>query len=315
MKIVIMGGSGFIGSALCAALIERNDYVIVPTRKVKAQSLTQLEFALWDGKNAEQLSELLKNTDAVINLIGHNIAEARWSDIEKERILNSRLNATNALMEALEKLSSSERPKILIQGSAVGFYGAFDDYEKTAFSTEDTPPPKGLERGFLAHVASEWEKASEKAESLGVKRVVVRTSTVLDYTGGALPRLLLAFKLFLGGALGSGKQPFAWIHKADEVGAILYLLDHKLEGTFNLCGQEPVTMHTFAKTLGEVMGRPSFFNVPAFILKMAFGQMAEEILLSGQKVKPDKLVEAGYQLKYPRLKDALHEIIQREKED
>lgn len=325
MKIVIMGGSGFIGSALSAALLLRGDTIIVPTRSVKTRSFQALQFPLWDGVSSDTLASALQGADAVINLVGENIAAKRWNALQKERILQSRLRATSALINALKLLPAGQRPRTLVQGSAVGYYGAFTGkIEESCCLEQVVPAPdtkgaqgtwatRGTQAGFLAHVASEWEKASLEAESLGLRRVVARTATVLDYRGGALPKLMLPFRLFVGGVMGSGKQYFSWIHLADEVGAIMHLLDSDLSGPFNLAAPEPVTMKTLAETLGRTMKRPAFFNVPGFILKLALGQMGEELILAGQRAIPGRLLESGYQFKFPTLNAALADIFSRAK--
>ena len=313
MKIVIMGGSGFIGSALSAALMLRGDTVIVPTRRMKQQSSQILQFVIWDGTSSATLASVLQGADAIVNLVGENIAASPWSPVQKERILQSRLWATTSLVGALKLLPTEQRPRTLIQGSAVGYYGAFKGELEESCCQEQTVQSPEAQSSFLANVAAAWEKASLEAESLGLRRVVIRTATVLDYRGGALPKLMLPFRLFAGGVLGSGKQYFSWIHIADEVGAILHLLDSDLAGPFNLAAPEPVQMKILAQTLGQVMKRPAKFNVPGFILKMILGQMGEELILAGQRATPKRLLESGYQFKFPTLNAALTEIIGREK--
>lgn len=312
MKIVIMGGSGFIGSALSAALMLRGDSVIVPTRRMKQRSSRILQFVIWDGVSSEILAPALQGADAVVNLAGESIAASRWSPIQKERILQSRVRATASLISALKSLSMEQRPRTLIQGSAVGYYGAFKGEVEEDCCLEQTVQSQEAQSGFLAQVAAEWENASLEAESLGVRRVIIRTAAVLDCRDGVLPKLMLPFRLFVGGALGSGKQYFSWIHIADEVGAILHLLDSDLAGPFNLAAPEPAQMKTLAQTLGQVMKRPARINVPGFIVKMALGRMGEELILSGQRATPKRLLESGYQFKFPTLQAALTEIIDRE---
>lgn len=333
MKIVIMGGSGFVGSALSAALILRGDTVVVPTRQVRHKSSQILQFVPWDGTSSDILASALQGADAVINLVGENIAARRWNAVQKERILQSRIRATTALIDALKLLPGESRPRTLIQGSAVGYYGAMKGEVEESCCLEhvdrlsknsaenllENPAGNfaesqaGTQAGFLAQVAAEWEKSSLEAESLGLRRVLIRTATVLDYRGGALPKLMLPFRLFVGGTMGSGKQYFSWVHIADEVGAILHLLDSDLSGPFNLAAPEPVQMKVLAQTLGQVMKKPAAFKVPGFILKIALGQMGEELILAGQRATPKRLLESGYQFKFPTLKAALTEIIDREK--
>jgi uncharacterized protein (TIGR01777 family) len=203
-------------------------------------------------------------------------------------------------MDALQKASA--RPKILIQASAVGYYGLRADEE-----LDETSPPG---EGFLAALARDWEDSTFGAASLGVRRVVVRSGLVLDRDGGVLPRFLRQFRLFAGGPLGNGKQWLSWIHRRDEIAGIRFLLEREdLAGVFNLTAPGPLTMKGFAQTLGRVMRRPAWFPVPEFLLRLLFGQMAEETLLAGQKVLPRALLKAGFRFSYPDLELALREIL------
>ena len=237
MRVIILGGSGFIGRALTQALISRGDEVVVPTRHVPAATpSTGPEYQLWDGQDHSSLSQLLNGADAVINLLGENIAANRWSSVQKERIISSRLLAGQALVIALQM--PIVKPKVLIQASAIGYYGFWPENASAPDCTEDSPAGSG----FLATTTIQWERSTQQAEHLGLRRCIIRTAPVLGLGGGMLAKLLPVFQLGLGGPVGTGRQPFAWIHLDDEVAAILFLLDHEeLSGPFNLVAPEHST--------------------------------------------------------------------------
>jgi len=301
--VIISGATGFIGRPLVLHLAEAGYEVAVLTRhpqKASALFGNGVKAAGWDGRTSEGWLELATRALGIINLAGESIGAGRWTDKKKLEIIRSRIEAGRAVMDALEKASA--RPKILIQASAVGYYGPRADEELEEMS------PAG--QGFLAAMTRDWEDSTAGATSLGVRRVVVRSGLVLDRDGGVLPRFLRQFRLFAGGPLGSGKQWLSWIHRRDEVAAIRFLLEREdLAGVFNLTAPGPLTMKGFARTLGWVMKRPAWFPVPAFLLRLLFGQMAEETLLAGQKVLPRALLKAGFRFSYPDLKNALLEIL------
>lgn len=301
--VIISGATGFIGRPLVLHLAEAGYEVAVLTRhpqKASALFGHGVKAAGWDGRTSEGWLELAKRALGIINLAGESIAAGRWTDKKKLEIIRSRIEAGRAVMDALEKASA--RPKILIQASAVGYNGPRADEELEEMSSAG--------QGFLAAMTRDWEDSTAGATSLGVRRVVVRSGLVLDRDGGVLPRFLRQFRLFAGGPLGSGKQWLSWIHRRDEIAAIRLLLEREdLAGVFNLTAPAPLTMKGFARTLGRVMKRPAWFPVPAFLLRLLFGQMAEETLLAGQKVLPRALLKAGFRFSYPSLENALLQIL------
>lgn len=301
MRIVLLGGSGFIGRALTRALISQGDEVVVPTRHVPdTASSASPEYRSWDGQDPSGLSQLLDGADAVVNLLGENIAARRWNSEQRERIVSSRLLAGQALIIALQM--PIVKPKVLIQASAIGYYGFWPENASAPDCTEDSPAGSG----FLANTTIQWERSTQQAEHLGLRRCVIRTAPVLGFGGGMLAKLLPVFRLGLGGPVGTGRQPFAWIHLDDEVAAILFLLDHEdLSGPFNLVAPEHGTMADFAHTLGRALKRPAWLPVPSALLRLGFGEMADELLLAGQKASPVRLLEHGFAFRHPTLESAL----------
>ncbi|HCS48230.1 MAG: TIGR01777 family protein [Candidatus Aminicenantes bacterium RBG_19FT_COMBO_58_17] len=301
--VIISGATGFIGRPLALDLAEAGYEVAVLTRNPqKASALfgNRVRPARWDGRTSEGWRELASRALGIVNLAGENIGAGRWTDKKKQEIVRSRIDAGRAVMDAFQKVSA--RPRILIQASAVGYYGPRGDEEV------DESSPAG--EGFLAAMTRDWESSTSGAAAFGVRCVVVRSGLVLDREGGVLPRFLRQFRFFAGGPLGHGKQWLSWIHRRDEVAAIRFLLEREdLAGVFNLTAPGPLTMKGFARTLGWVMKRPAWFPVPAFLLRLLFGQMAEETLLAGQKVLPRALLKAGFRFSYPDLKNALLEIL------
>lgn len=301
--IIVSGATGFIGRALCRHLGEQGYDVAVLSRdrnKAKAAFGDAVIVAEWDGQTSRGWVELASRSAAVVNLAGENIGSGRWTKTKRERILSSRLAAGKSIVEAVQK--ASPRPRTLVQASAVGYYGPIRDeiLDESACSGD----------GFLADVVRRWEHSTAGVEELGVRRVIIRSGLVLGRGGGVLPRFLAPFRFFVGGPLGSGNQGFTWIHERDEIRAIQFLLEREdLGGVFNFAAPEPLTNKEFSRTLGQVMGRPSWFPVPAFLLRLLFGQMARETLLSGQKVRPRALLEAGFTFVYPDLEGALREVL------
>jgi uncharacterized protein len=301
--VIISGATGFIGRPLALDLAESGYEVAVLTRnpqKASAYFQNRVRAAAWDGRTSDGWLELASRALGIINLAGENIGAGRWTNKKKQEILRSRLDAGRAVMDAFQKASA--RPRILIQASAVGYYGPQADEELD----ESSPPGEG----FLAALARDWEDSTAGVASLSVRRIVVRSGLVLDRDGGVLPRFLRQFRLLAGGPLGSGRQWLSWVHRRDEIAGIRFLLEREdLTGAFNLTAPGPLTMKGFARTLGRVMKRPAWFPVPAFLLRLLFGQMAEEMLLAGQKVLPRALLKAGFLFSYPSLESALLEIL------
>jgi len=304
MEIVIAGGTGFIGRSLVGKLLQDGHNVVVLTRDgAGARQLVPdaVGFGLWDGKTSASCVQQINGADAVINLAGESLAGKRWSPKQKARIINSRLEATRAIVKAMEQ---AERcPSLLINASAVGYYGNVEHEQVT-----ETHPQGG---GFLALTCGLWEHEAIMARQLGVRVVLLRLGVVLDKAGGALARMVPAFRLFFGGRLGSGRQWFPWVHRDDVAGVVRFVLDNPdLCGPINVAAPEAVTMDEFCRSLGKALARPVWARVPGFVLRLALGEMSE-MLLTGQRVVPQKLLQAGYEFLYPNLAQALDEIFKR----
>ena len=310
MRTIILGGTGFIGQALARLLCGQGHEVVVPSRRPEKVSALfgalfgggparKIVGAPFDGQTGAGWAGLITPDTAIVNLAGENIADGRWTPDKKRRILESRLDAGAAVMDAIRQ--AGVLPAVLVQASAVGYYGA----RGAEGVGEDAPPGAN----FLARVASRWEASTLEAEALGVRRVVVRTSMVLG-RGGALAKMLPPFRLGLGGPLGAGTQMVPWIHLDDEAGAIAFLIQTPgLSGPFNLAAPEAVDSRGFARALGRALKRPAFLPVPGFALRLLLGQMAEEVLLSGVRAEPTRLLAAGYRFRRPRLAAALADVL------
>ncbi len=301
MKVAITGATGLIGRPLCRSLLaDGHELVILSRNPDKAKETIPDATALRWVAGAPLPAEAIEGSQAVINLAGTPIAEKRWSDKRKAAIRDSRVMGTKNVVTAIGK--ATNRPRILINGSAVGYYGSRQDEELT----ERSKPGDG----FLSDVCVEWETEAAKATELGVRVVLLRTGIVLSTEGGALAKMLLPFKMFVGGPLGTGKQWMSWIHLDDQVSLILHALGADgLQGPLNATAPNPVTNREFSKTLGRVLGRPAFMPTPGFALKMVFGEMAESLLLEGQKVLPERTLESGFSYRYPELEGALRSLL------
>jgi hypothetical protein len=302
-KIIISGATGFIGRVLCRELIDRGYEVVVLSRNpVKGTALLSksLQVVSWDAKTADGWQQFADGTLGIINLAGENIAGGRWTQPRKQKIIESRLAAGRAIVEVVSR--ARHKPRVVIQASGIGYYGSRGD------ALLDETSAAG--QGFLADVAAQWEQTTSAVVSMGVRQVIIRTGIVLGHDGGFLSRILLPFKLFMGGHMGSGTQWLSWIHRAAEVRAICFLLERDdLSGAFNLCAPNPLAAREFFRVVGTVMGRPSWLPVPGFALRLMLGEMAEELILSGQRAVPRRLLEAGYHFKYPEAEAALQEIL------
>lgn len=300
MKILITGGTGLIGSALAEDLVNDGHEVTILSRATQpaGRSLPGMRFVKWDGKTTQGWEHLVEETDAIVNLVGENLSAGWWTKKRKTAILQSRVDAGAALVQAIGQ--ATNKPKVLIQSSAVGYYGP----NETELFNEEAAPAND----FLAQVCQAWEASTQPVEALGVRRVVVRSGVVLSTRAGALPRMLLPFKLFAGGALGSGRQWLSWVHLEDEVRALRHLIQNpQARGIYNISAQ-PVTNGEFARLIGKVMRRPAFFNVPAFIIRLAFGEMST-VVLDGQRVSAQRLESLGFRFKYPQAEAALTHLI------
>jgi hypothetical protein len=310
MRVVITGGTGLIGQRLVKSLAEDGHQVVILSRNPHQDGPlpATVSFAKWDAKTAEGWAQQVDDADAIVNLAGESIAgdgflPARWTPDRKRAIVNSRVNAGKALIEAMRK--AVNKPAVLIQSSAVGYYGP----RKAEEITEDTPAGKD----FLADVCKQWEASTAEAEAMGIRRAIIRTGVVLSTQGGALPRQSFPFRLFAGGPLGSGKQYYPWIHIDDEIAAIRYLIDNPAaSGAYNLTAPNPVTNAQFSRALGRVMKRPSIVPVPGFSFKLLFGEVST-VLLDGQRAIPARLKEMGYDFRFPQPEGALHDLFHNKK--
>lgn len=301
MKVIITGGTGLIGATLAKNLAaDRHDVIILSRSPHQATDLpASVQVVKWDSRSANGWGHLADGADAVVNLAGESLAEGRWTPERKRRIEQSRLDAGQAVVETIKV--ATQKPAVLVQSSAVGYYGPRDNRE----IGEDTPPGND----FLARVCIAWEASTAAVEAMGVRRVVIRSGIVLSAAGGALPRLLLPFKLGVGGPIGRGKQPFPWIHLDDEVAAIRFLLEQpQASGPFNLTAPQSLTNAQFGQVLGRVLHRPALLPTPAFALKLAFGEMAAAVL-EGQQAAPRRLQELGFEFKYPHAAGALQDLV------
>jgi uncharacterized protein len=291
MRVLIAGASGLVGSALIPVLETKGAEV---TRLVRTSpGAGKIE---WHPNNDQIDATKLEGFDAIINFAGENIAGGRWTDEQKRKIHDSRVNGTHLLSEAMAKLK--QPPKVFLCASATGIYGDRGD------EILDEQSDSG--GGFLAGVCREWEQATEPAVAAGVRTVQLRFGPILAREGGMLAKLLTPFKMGMGGKVGSGKQYISWVAIDDAVGAIkLALNDESIRGPLNIVSPHPVTNEEFTKTLGHVLSRPTALAMPAFAVRLAFGEMADEMLLTSQRVIPKRLNDAGYEFEYPELEGAL----------
>lgn len=298
MRIVVAGGTGFLGEPLVALLVARGDDVVVLSRnpgRVRAG-----RGVAWDGRTQGGWSEEIATADVVINLAGENVGEGRWTDERKKQLLASRLDATHAIVEALRNAPRGGRT--LINASAVGYYGLRGD------EIVDENASRGP--GFLAEIVEKWENAASAAESLA-RLAILRFGVVLSPQGGALKKMLLPFKLGLGGRIGSGQQWMAWVDREDVLRFIAFAIDHaSVRGVYNVSAPEPVRNRDFTKAFGRALHRPVIFPVPAFALRLVFGQMAEETILGGQRAVPRRPEAEGFVFESRTIDEALMRQLQ-----
>jgi len=309
MRVIITGGTGFVGTALARSLVSDGHEVISLSRNPgKLNKLpAQVRVVKWDARSDAGWGNLVNSADAIVNLAGEYIGGRnlwelvikRWTPARKQAILDSRLNAGRAVVQALQ--SAGNKPKVLVQASAVGYYGDRGD----EILTEDSLP--GV--GFLPGVVQKWESSTAEVESMGVRRAIIRSPGVfLSMEGGAFPFLVIPFKLFVGGPIGSGKLWFSWVHLNDEVSAIRFLIDNPTaSGPFNLSAPESATNTHFNRTLGKVLRRPYWFPLPAIFFKLGFGEQSE-IILSSQRQVPKRIQDLGFQFDFPEVEMALKDL-------
>ena len=302
MKVLVAGGTGFIGGLLVRQLVADGHQATLLTRnpsRAHRSSHPGLQVVGWDASRVGPWASRVADVDTVINLVGEPIGGKRWTNAQKDRISRSRIDATRVLVEAIGE--AKPRPAVLVNASAVGYYG------NTGEEVVSEDHPKGT--GFLADLCERWEQEANKAVRYGVRTVLLRTGIVLGERGGVLRRMVPAFKFLVGGPLGSGAQWFPWIHRDDVIGIILFALTTpSFSGPANVVAPESVTMEQFCNELGRVLRRPSWLRVPGVALRLAFGEMAG-MMLEGQRVVPSVLWRSGYPFRYPVLKSALENIV------
>lgn len=304
MHVFILGATGLIGKRLVHQLVKRGDRVSVLTRSPKkanerlGSAVTVVE---GDPNRPGPWQQTLSEVDAVVNLAGEPVADRAWTASQKALIRDSRLLSTRHVVEGMK--AAAKKPSVLVQGVAVGIYGDRGDEVLSEKAPPLSPPD------FLSQLCEEWEAEALHARDAGVRVVLVRTGVVLDKSGGALEKMLIPFKMFVGGPLGDGRQWFPWIHVEDQVGLMLYALDQgTVSGAVNAVAPNSVTMGEFSQTLGRVLHRPSLMAAPRFALKLAMGERAE-VMLASQRVRPDRIQELGYRFQYPQLEAALRSVL------
>jgi uncharacterized protein (TIGR01777 family) len=308
MRFVVAGGTGFIGSPLSEMYAEEGHDVRVLTRGLPdgearhdpgtgRPGITRVGWRPTGSAGAWR--QVVEDADGVINLAGESLAKGRWSAARKTAIRESRILATRSIVDAIR--SAAKPPRVLINSSAVGYYGPAGSEPKT----EDAPPGTT----FLARVAEEWEAEARKAEPAGTRVVLLRTGLVLERSGGALPEMMRPFRFFVGGRVGSGRQFLSWIHRLDVIEMIRWIIETpEVSGPVNATAPYPVSNREFARALGRALRRPSLLPAPAFALKALFGEMADALLLTGQRVVPAKAQSHGYHFRYPEIDIAMRGI-------
>jgi uncharacterized protein (TIGR01777 family) len=298
MKILVTGSTGLVGSVLVPSLRSKGHEVL---RAVRSSPKGADEIQ-WDPERGTIDVAKLVNLDAAVHLAGESVADGRWSDEKKRRILDSRVKGTRLLSETLARLNP--KPGVLVSASAIGYYGSRGSEVMTEESTTG--------EGFLASVSRQWESSTSAAAEAGIRVVSLRIGIVLSVKGGALGKMLPPFKLGLGGKVGDGKQFMSWIAVEDVVGIIEHALEDKsLSGPVNTVAPSPVTNAEFTKALGQAISRPTIFPLPAFAARLAFGEMADETLLSSTRVLPERLTKSGYKFQFSQLDVALRNALKK----
>ncbi len=299
MKILVSGARGLVGNALRSELAKQGSEIVSLVRRTPAPGGHEIE---WHPNKGLIDAEKLEGFDVVIHLAGESIASSRWTDEKKKQIRESRVKGTTILSEAISKLSNP--PATFVSASAIGFYGSRGE--------ETLSEESGPGNDFLADVCMEWEESTVAARTKGIRTVLARLGIILDKEGGALEKMLTPFKMGIGGKVGDGKQWMSWIALEDVVRGLLFVIrDPSLSGPVNFVAPNPVRNVEFTKTLGSVLSRPTIFPVPAFAARLAFGEMADGLLLSSARVEPKKLLASGFKFGYPTLKPALEEILKK----
>lgn len=297
MRVVVAGGSGLVGTRLCARLERSGHRVVILTRQQGRG--TQSQSVAWSGQDQSEIEECIGDADAVIHLAGANVGDQKWSKPRKDLIRSSRLQTGRTLAQAVK--NSKGGPSVFVQASAVGYYGNLCGPERL---TENMPSGDD----FLADVCVQWEESTVHLEEEGVRHVIARLGVVLSGDGGALPRMSKPFQFGMGAPLGDGKQPFPWIHEEDAAGALQFLVENEdATGPYNLTAPAADNNEDFSRALSAVLNRPLLPSIPGFVLRLAFGEMAD-ILLCGQNASSQKLSNAGYEFAYQDAQSALKEL-------
>lgn len=292
MRIAVLGASGLIGTALCADLVAKD----VAVMRFLRSGDNATDTIVWDPEQKSLDRSRIEGFDAIVNLMGENIAQGRWTAERKRRLRESRVVSTERLVKTLAELNRP--PQVLISASAIGFYGNRGE----EVVSEDSPPGTG----FLSSVCQQWEKAADRAALKGIRVVKARFGVVLSAKGGALASMLGPFRLGLGGMIGSGNQWMSWIAIDDVVGALWHLIQRvEIEGPVNLVAPQPVKNREFTKALGKALSRPTILPLPAFAARLVLGEMAEELLLSSTRASPEVLIRSDYKFRQPVLEEAL----------
>ena len=299
MHLILAGGSGLIGTALTRRLLIDGHTVTILSRNPEAHAAPEgVRLVQWDGRSADGWGSLVNETDAIINLAGVNLGGGLWTRKRKAQLLNSRLDAGEAIVEALRQ--AEKRPEVLVQSSAAGYYRASGD----TLLDESSPPGSD----FQGNLCQRWEESTHAVEELGVRRVVIRSGVVFERRAFILKMFMLPFRMFVGGPIGTGRQYVSWIHIQDEVDAILFLINHQdASGTFNLMSPQPVRNAELGRMIGRVLHRPYWFPVPAFAMRLALGELSTVVLDSWRGV-PTRLMEQGFRFKFENPEAALRDL-------
>lgn len=299
MKIVVTGGTGFIGRALVEELSGQGHEVVVLTRKSRHEPKLGVRFRKWDAASSGSWQDDVSSADGVVNLAGEPIAEGRWTTSRKRLLIDSRVQSTRRIVDALS--ARSAKPSLLISGSGIGYYGASDDRMLDERSA--------LGEGFLAELSAAWEEEALRAGAFGTRVVLLRMGMVLEQDGGVLPKMVLPFRLFAGGPIWPGTQWVSWIHRRDLIGLIQFVITTQaLSGPVNAVAPEAVTMKKFCDGVGKALHRPSWLPVPGLALSLALGELGS-MMTTGQRVHPAKALSSGYVFRYPTLEPALRAIV------
>ena len=295
MKVLIAGGTGFLGSVLARSLRQDDHEVLVLTRRAP-KNPNQIQ---WDGRTTNGWGHIVNEVNAVVQLTGYGLEHWPWTARQKKRFVDSRVLPGRALASAIK--DASHRPSVFLQTSGINRYGLCGE----GIADESTPAADD----FLAQMTVQWEDATKSIEDTGVRRVVARTAVVLSGRGGLFPLMALPVRLFAGGKFGDGRQAMPWIHLADEIGAIRFLLENEnARGAYNLISPEPTSNADFMKTIAKVLHRPYWFHVPTFLLRLVLGEMSI-LLTEGRYSQPKRLLELGYPFQFPKLEDALADLL------